>query len=111
MLSPSRIGVAAKPKEKIESRLLRDFAEWMRGIGPLSDTRKIMSHPAYARIVSLGKEGIPVILRQLEREPSFLVWALFDITGQNPVRAADNGKIDKITKAWLKWGRKNKYIN
>ena len=44
------------------------------------------------------------------KKPSLLAWALFDITKVNPVRPADYGKIDKITKAWLKWGKKNRYI-
>lgn len=100
----------SSPKENIEARISAAFTEWMRGIGPISDPKKIVAHPAYKRIVSTGKAGIPAILRRLEREPSMLAWALFDITGENPVRAADSGKIDKITKAWLKWGKKNKYI-
>ena len=58
----------------------------------------------------MGKASIPCILGELKREPSLLAWTLFDITGENPVQPADYGKIDKITKAWLKWGRKNKYI-
>jgi len=94
----------------VETMVQNAFADWMEGIGPLSDSGKMVSHPAYRRIVSLGEGAIPVILRFLQKEPSLLAWALFDITGVNPVRPSDYGKIDKITKAWLKWGRKNKYI-
>jgi hypothetical protein len=94
----------------LESKLLRDLAQWRVQTGPISDAGKIRAHPAYKRIVSIGKAGIPCILRELKREPSLLAWTLFDITGESPVQPADYGKIDKITKAWLKWGRKNKYI-
>jgi hypothetical protein len=93
-----------------ESELLSLFAQWMDGVGPVSDTREILSHPAYKRIVEMGKPAVPLILRRLRREPSLLAWALFDITGTNPVRPSDYGNIKKITKAWLKWGKKNNYI-
>jgi hypothetical protein len=96
--------------QTLEAQLLSNFTEWMDGIAFISDANQIESHPAYKRIVSMGEAVVPVILRSLQSEPSLLAWALFDITGVNPVRPADHGKIDKITKAWLKWGKKNKYI-
>jgi hypothetical protein len=98
------------PPVTVEATLLSNFAEWMDGVAIISDATQIESHPAYKRIVSMGEDAVPVILRSLEKEPSLLAWALFDITGVNPVQPADYGKIDKITKAWLKWGRENKYI-
>ena len=110
MQPSSRVNLAAEPKESLEVTLMGAYAELMKGIGPISDSSVIVSHPAYKRIVAMGKVAIPIILHDLQREPSLLAWTLFDITGANPVRRSDYGKIDKITKAWLKWGRKNKYI-
>jgi hypothetical protein len=105
-----RIEASVDLPQTVEAKLLSNFTEWMDGIAVISDANQIESHPAYKRIVSMGEAVVPVILRSLEREPSLLAWALFDITGVNPVRPADYGKIDKITKAWLKWGRKNKHV-
>jgi len=78
----------------LESEPLRNFAQWMEGVGPISDPRKIAAHPAYTRIVDMGKPAISIILRHLKGEPSLLAWTLFDITGTNPVRPSDSGKID-----------------
>jgi hypothetical protein len=33
------------------------------------------------------------------------VWALPDITGENPVAPSDAGNIRKMSEAWLTWGR------
>jgi hypothetical protein len=106
----SRAAAERDQETALESELLRNFAQWMEGVGPISDPRKIAAHPAYTRIVDMGKPAIPIILRHLKREPSLLAWTLFDITGTNPVRPSDSGKIDQITKTWIKWGKGNKYI-
>jgi hypothetical protein len=105
----SRAAAERDRETALESQLLRNFAQWIEGVGPISDPKKILAHPAYTRIVDMGKPAIPIILRHLEREPSLLAWTLFDLTGANPVRPSDSGRIDKITKAWIKLGRENHY--
>jgi hypothetical protein len=106
----SRAAADRDRETALESELLGNFAQWMEGVGPLSDPGKIVAHPAYTRIVEMGKPVIPIILRHLKREPSLLAWTLFDITGINPVHPSDSGNIERITKAWMKWGKQNKYI-
>jgi hypothetical protein len=110
MSSAMQSGIPADPDTAIESELLGNFAQWMEGIGPSSDVNKIVSHPAYKRIVAMGEPAIPAILHYLERAPSLLAWALFEITGTNPVPPPDYGNLKRITRAWLKWGKKNRYI-
>ena len=80
-------------------------SNWMNGVGPSSDPRVLVSHPAYREIVRYGRQAVPYILRDLAKAPSLLAWALFDITGENPVPSSANGNVKKITKAWLAWGR------
>jgi hypothetical protein len=94
----------------VEAAVQKNFTEWMDAIAVSSDATVMVSHPAYKRIVALGQDAVPVILRSLQKKPNLLAWALFEITKANPVQPKDYGKIDKITRAWLKWGRKNKYI-
>ena len=110
MATASQSKVSDVGKLTVESMVQRNFTEWMNAIAITSDATRMVTHPAYTRIVALGDPAIPVILQSLRRKPSLLAWVLFDITKVNPVRPADNGKIDKITKAWLKWGKKHKYI-
>ncbi len=70
---------------------------------------RIVSHPAFHRIIAMGKPAIPLILRELEKEPSFLSWALREITGERPVPESARGNIPRIARIWLEWGRAHGY--
>ena len=67
-------------------------------------------HPAYQRIIGLGKSVIPFILNELKDQPVEWFWALRALTGEDPTTATMQGKKDEIAKAWLNWGKKNGYI-
>ena len=49
------------------------------------------------------------MLRDLEERPRLWVWALPEITRADPVATGDGGKIAKMSKAWLRWGREHGY--
>lgn len=63
-------------------------------------TRKAM-HPAYQRIIGMGRPAVPLILRRLQREPAQWFWALTAITGEDPARGEDT--VEGATAAWLAW--------
>ncbi|PWU20449.1 MAG: hypothetical protein C5B50_03840 [Verrucomicrobia bacterium] len=67
-----------------------------------------MLHPAYQRIIGFGPVAIPLILRELEREPAHWFWALNAISGEDP--APEGSTFDEAAAAWLKWGRERGYI-
>lgn len=69
--------------------------------------RKAM-HPAYQRVIGLGRPAVPLILRRLQREPRQWFWALTAITGENP--AADHSTAEAAADAWLDWGHKRGLI-
>jgi len=58
-------------------------------------------HPAYQEIISLGEAVVPLLLREVAREPDHWFSALKAITGANPVSPSDRGHIDKMAAAWL----------
>jgi hypothetical protein len=93
------------PTESVEQRFRRLEAQWREDTQFLSDANRIIEHPAFQQIIALGKDVVPLLLRDLEAQPSLWVWALPEITGEDPVPAADAGNIRKMTDAWLKWGR------
>jgi hypothetical protein len=62
-------------------------------------------HPAYQEIIGLGRDGLPLILRELQREVDHWFWALRAITGVDPVAPSDRGDLDKMAHAWLRWAR------
>ena len=49
------------------------------------------------------------MMRDLEERPQLWVWALPEITGADPVPAADRGNIRKMSAVWLQWGREHGY--
>ncbi|BDA67387.1 hypothetical protein RIVM261_081520 [Rivularia sp. IAM M-261] len=93
----------------IETSFLELAEQWRRETGVLSVTSKISMHPAYQRIIGMGQPVVPLIMRELEREPDHWFWALTAITGANPVKEKQRGRLDQMAQAWLAWGRENGY--
>lgn len=91
--------------ESIEQRLRRLEAEWKAATKFLSDPDQITGHPAFRQIVGLGRDVVPVLLRDLQTAPGLWVWALPEITGEDPVPESDRGDIRKMSEAWVAWGR------
>lgn len=89
---------------------VRLAAQWQAETAGASVTRRIVSHPAYLRIIGMGERAVPWILDQLESEEAHWFEALHAITGANPVPDEDRGVYAKMTQAWLTWGRDNGWI-
>jgi len=60
-------------------------SEWLNGMGPSSNPDELKDHWAYRNIISKRDWIVPFLLREVAWNPSFIVWALHDITGENPV--------------------------
>jgi hypothetical protein len=93
----------------IEAIFLELVEQWQRDTGMLSVVSKIAMHPAYQRIIGMGQPVVPLIMRELEREPDHWFWALNAITGANPVQPEHQGRSDRMAQVWLEWGRENGY--
>jgi hypothetical protein len=79
--------------------------QWKEACGFLSSTTAMISHPAYQAIIGLGPPVVPLLLRELEKEPVHWFEALKAITGDDPVAHEDWGDISAMASAWLAWGR------
>ncbi len=84
-------------------------AAWRADTYVLSSYSAIVGHPAFREIVGLGMAVVPMMLADLERRPELWVWALPEITGEDPVPAEDVGNITRMSEAWVRWGRENGY--
>lgn len=93
---------AARDREQ-QFRMLVD--EWKAATALLSSTTAMVAHPAYQAIIALGPPAVPLLLRDLEREPAHWFEALQAITGEDPVPPGDWGKASRMAAAWLAWGR------
>ncbi len=84
--------------------IFRELAdEWDEAIGDASTIANRFMHRAYQHIIGLGPDAVPLLLRELEREPDYWFWALTAITRENPVRSG--ASFDEAVEAWLAWGR------
>jgi len=79
--------------------------EWSRETAPLSSVTEIVLHPAYQRIIGMGRAALPLILAELARQPDHWFWALRAITGENPVAEDDSGNLLRMRDAWVRLGQ------
>ena len=106
---PVKPAPATPPHETVEEHFRRLAALWHAETAYLSSTTDLVGHPAYQEMIRMVPEVVPLLLRELEREPDHWFGALMAITGAHPVPETDSGNLDKMTEAWLRWGRASGY--
>jgi hypothetical protein len=84
--------------------------QWKEACSLMSSTSGMVSHPAYRAIIELGQPAVPLLLRELEKEPVHWFEALKAITGEDPVSPKDWGNISAMATAWLAWGRQRNLL-
>jgi hypothetical protein len=80
------------------------FQQWKQETLFSSSGSEITNHPAYQAIIELGPSVVPFILIKLQEDPQQLFYALFKITGENPVKPKHVGMLSKMKEDWLEWG-------
>lgn len=100
---------AKKQLDKISSQQLDKFKQlvttWRTEQDPFSSIINF-DNPAYQTIIEMGVVAVPLILRELQQEPDYWFYALQKITKENPVPTDQEGNLDRMTEAWLTWGKK-----
>jgi hypothetical protein len=106
--------ISLMPKRQTKKVVERYFAvlaeQWYLETIHSSGYLDKVLHPAYQRIIGLGKAVIPLILRELQDEPSDWFWALRALTGEDPTTEKMAGNREKLAEAWLNWGKENGFI-
>lgn len=100
----------SNPGQTVElAQLFSELAQqWRRETAAYSVVQKKVLHPAYQRIIGLGPAVIPLILRELRREPGHWFWALHVLTGEDPTPAGST--FQEGVEAWLTWGREQGFV-
>ena len=84
-------------------------ARWRRETRHWSSLTKMVMHPSYRRIMGMGPDALPFILRELREHPDHWFVALNAITGEDPV--PPDSTFDQAVSAWIVWGMKNGYLH
>lgn len=103
----------AQPVEAIdplEERFRLQADKWDRETRHLSSTTQRIMHPSYQAILGMGQEHreemIRLLILDMQQQRRAWFWALSYLTQDNPINPADAGKMDKMIKAWVKWGER-----
>ena len=91
------------------TRFLTLKARWEAETAVLSSISEIVMHPAYQQIIGMGPIVIPLIFAEMRKKPGHWFWALKSITGEDPVKSEQRGRMKEMTEAWLHWGKKQGY--
>ena len=112
--SVATVGVAESDEVDIEPALRDRFNEladqWSIETVFHSNSALIVNHPAYREIINMGEPVVPLILERMRETGEHWFAALRAITGANPVKRSDRGKIAVMQASWLEWGEANGYI-
>jgi hypothetical protein len=100
-----------KPIKKVRDQFEDLFNKWQSETALLSSGTAIVSHKTYLQIINLGEKVIPFILLKLQDNPQHLFYALYQITGENPVPLTHAGNLKLMTADWLNWGHSKGYLN
>lgn len=106
----SEYTVSPNTPDDLLTRFNRLNTEWEAETAHFSSITKIAMHSAYQQIIGMGQIAIPLILSAMEKKPDHWFWALRSITGEDPVLPEHRGRLRQMTEDWLRWGRKNGYI-
>jgi hypothetical protein len=83
---------------------------WKKETLAQSSVASITMHPAYLDIIGMGREALPLILGDLQKETNHWFIALRAIAKVSPVKPEEAGNLKKMRDAWLKWGKENGFL-
>jgi hypothetical protein len=98
------------PPDQLQPLFERLAQEWHHETDVLSEPARAAMHPAYQRIIGLGPQVVPLILREMRAHGGHWFWALRSITGEDPVGPEIGGRIRLMKEACLTWGKEKGYL-
>jgi len=112
-LSPNTAQNILNKNAKIPPDIVDKFyalaSDWEKDVAGLSSTAQMSQHPAYQEIISMGTQIVPLLLSELKINRLYSLWALSAITGENPIKPEQRGRVKQMASAWIDWGRNRGY--
>ncbi len=100
---------ATRQPPSLEQTFQELVTTWRQETRFTSSVTDMAMHRAYQRIIGLGPAAIPLLLRELGRNPDHWFWALHAVTGVDPTTPEQKGKVQEMARAWLDWGQEAGY--
>jgi hypothetical protein len=93
-----------------EAKFRRLADQWTRDAINVSSLTELTRHPHYKEIIDMGWEVVPYMLADLQNKRGYWFPALNEITGIRPFDPRQAGNFEKMTEAWITWGKNKKLI-
>ena len=84
--------------------------QWENEVAGMSSIAQMSLHPHYREIISMGTKIVPLLLSELKKNPLYWLAALSAITGENPIKPEQRGRVKQMASAWIEWGRNQGYV-
>src|SRR6476469_1264767 len=113
ILSPNTAQDILNRNAKIYPEIVDKFyalaSDWEKDVAGLSSTAQMSQNPAYQEIISMGTPIVPLLLSKLKESPIDWLLALSAITGENPIKPEQMGRVKQRGSAWIDWRRNQGY--
>lgn len=102
------VGSSPLPPPGMELEFSALVKKWRKETQHTSSMTKTIAHPAYRRIMGMGRDVLPLLFRELKERPDHWLVALNAITGEDPAPAESS--FNEAVDAWLAWGAQKGYL-
>ena len=104
--------ISVTSSEDISAEFRRLADQWRTETRFSSNITANLMHPAYQRIMAMGKQVLPLILKELDERGGHWFHALHYLVKENedPVPPEHYAKIKLMREDWLQWGRLNNWL-
>ncbi len=96
-------------RESVVRKFEKLVAEWKVSRNQINSGTEMFMHPAYLKIIGMGPEVVPLILKEMEASLDHWFWALKAITEKDPVPPAHRGRLKLMATDWLRWAKNQGY--
>jgi hypothetical protein len=79
------------------------FLNWLDETGALSSTQEMFNNQYYQKIINMGWDAVPHIIKQLRIKPEHLFKALKEITGISMVKPGHAGHLYDMARDCIDW--------
>jgi hypothetical protein len=100
---------AQKIHPSSEQKFRRLADEWRKDTKHTSSVDEMVLHPNYLKIIAMGEEAIPLLLRELEQRPDHWLVALNILTDKDPSSPEDT--FNEAVQSWIAWGKQAGHIS
>ncbi|MFM6395399.1 hypothetical protein, partial [Planktothrix sp.] len=111
--SPNTAKNSLNKNAEISTEVVEKFyalaSDWEKEVSGLSSTAQMSEHPAYQEIINMGTKIVPLLLLELKNNPIYWLSALSAITGENPIKPEQRGRVKQMASAWIEWGKNQGY--